>query len=264
MLIAVSLVWLASAPVWAADNKVENKAENKAETAEAAEAAAAMARAKRQAANPLKAILDASKMKRKAAEPDLAVVRSSGASGGTPAGGTPASVTTGTGTGTGASPTPVTNAGTGATATVIAATATAKATAALSSASPGNSTLLTRAPATSEALPTLTSAERIVPASALPSAVAPTAAVARGWIQPKLVDMVEPAIPARLLDEIGQLVELQADLSLRADGSVAAVNLVQPVPRQLVRYVTAALERWRFAPLPADQVHRVQLLFNDR
>jgi len=31
-----------------------------------------------------------------------------------------------------------------------------------------------------------------------------------------------------------------------------------------VRYVVSAMERWRFAPLPSEQLHRVQLVFNDK
>jgi Meckel syndrome type 1 protein len=196
--------------------------------------AAAMARAKRQAANPMKAILAASKMKRKVVvEADLPAVTASPAAAALP------SVASRTGS-------------------------SATATAALSSANASNSLLLTQAVAAAEALPASKAADRITPTSDWPSAVAPTATVAPGWMQPRLVEMVEPAIPARVLDEIGQLVELQIDLSLRADGSVAAVTLLPPVPRQLARYVTAALERWRYAPLPAGQVHRVQLVFNER
>jgi Meckel syndrome type 1 protein len=214
VLCAVGLMVLVALPVQAADSTAKA-----AETAESAESAAAMARVKRQAANPLKVILEASKMKRKAAP---------------------------------ASDAPVAPAG------------PATATVALSSANTSNTTLVTRAVIAAEALPTSKGADRITVTSDLPSAVPPIAALTSGWTQPRLVEMVEPAIPARVLDEIGQLVELRADLTLRADGSVASVTLLPPVPRQLVRYVTAALERWRYAPLPAGQVHRVQLVFNER
>ncbi len=220
-------------PVQAADAK-----------AEPAEAAAAMERAKRQAANPMKAILEASKVKRKVAgepDPPSAVANAAAAT-------TATSATTAT----------------TALLAVPRASGTATATAALSSATARNSSLVTQGAVAAEALPTLTIAEPIAPSAALPSAATPTAALAPGWAQPRLTDMVEPAIPARVLDDIGGLVEVRADLNLRADGSVASVTLVQPVPRQLARYVTTALERWRYAPLPADQVHRVQLVFNEQ
>jgi len=100
---------------------------------------------------------------------------------------------------------------------------------------------------------------------ALPEAVSVAAMAAPALAgQPKLIDMVEPSIPQRVLDEIGKLVEITADLTIRADGTVAGVTVRPPVPRQLVRYVVSAMERWRFAPLPSEQLHRVQLVFNDK
>lgn len=214
--LAAGLVMFAALPALAADTKPV--------ATPAAEAAAAMARAERQAANPLKAILQASKMKRKA---------------GTEADAAPAP----------ANPSAATAAGaTTATATVVLSAATVR-----------NRSLLTEAGGASVALPTLQGHEHIT----LAQAAAPSALALAVQAPPRLIEMVEPAIPARVLDEIGALVDLRADLSLRADGSVAAVTLVQPVPRQLVRYVTEALQRWRYAPLPADQMHRVQLIFND-
>ena len=229
--------------------------------AEAADATAAMERAKRQAANPMKAILEASKVKRKVVgEPDLpsALANTAAAT----AAGTTAATTAATTTTTAATPAP--NAVTAPPATLVALRASGIATAALSSATPRNSTWATAGTAAAEALPTLTTTEPIAPSPVLASAATPTAALAPGWVQPRLIDMVEPAIPARVLDDLGGLLEVRADLNLRADGSVASVTLVQPVPRQLTRYVITALERWRFAPLPADQVHRVQLVFNEQ
>lgn len=232
VLCTVGWMVLAALPVQAADS-----------ASEAADAAA-MARAQRQAANPLKAILAASKMKRKAVvEAEVpAVPAPANASANAPVNAAPA---------TAALP-------------PVAPRTAGTATAALSSANVSNSALVTQTTVAAEALPTLKGTDRITPASDLPSAVAPTAAIAPGWVQPRLLDMVEPAIPARVLDAIGQVVEMQIDLSLRADGSVAAVTLLPPVARTLARYVTAALERWRYAPLPAPQVHRVQLVFNER
>jgi hypothetical protein len=95
-------------------------------------------------------------------------------------------------------------------------------------------------------------------------AIAPLAVAAPAvvLVQPKLVEMVEPVIPARVRDAIGGLVEVWADLTIRADGTVAGVALVPPAPRQVQRYVVAALEKWRFEPLPAERLHRVQLVFN--
>jgi hypothetical protein len=90
------------------------------------------------------------------------------------------------------------------------------------------------------------------------------AELAATLVRPKLLTLVEPQIPQRVLDEIVGAVEVVADLSIRADGTVARVDLVPPVPRQVQRYVVAALEQWLFEPLAAARVHRVQLVFNTR
>ena len=128
------------------------------------------------------------------------------------------------------------------------------------------------------ALPVATPAAQLVnnpaPSLAVSPVVAPvTAPVAAPVIasalaappaaQPKLVTMIEPDIPGRLLLEGPRVVDIFADLALRTDGTVGSVTLLPGVPRTWQRYVTAALERWRFEPLPATRVHRVQLVFGD-
>lgn len=102
-----------------------------------------------------------------------------------------------------------------------------------------------------------------VPAAALaslPALAGPASVPAK--MAPKLTNMVEPSIPQRVLDGIGRLGDVSVDLTIRADGSVAAVAMLPPAPRQIQRYVEAALEQWRYEPLPAQQLHRVQLVFN--
>jgi TonB family protein len=74
--------------------------------------------------------------------------------------------------------------------------------------------------------------------------------------------MVEPEVPQRVLDGMNRNTAVMVDLTIRANGSVAAVELVPPAPRQLQRYLAAALEQWRFDPLPAERVHRIELVFN--
>jgi hypothetical protein len=105
---------------------------------------------------------------------------------------------------------------------------------------------------------------RPAPADVLPVQT-PTLPPARPIAEftPTLVNMVEPAIPAAVRSRIGPLREVIADLSLRADGSVAGVELGRDTPRAAVRYLTQAFEQWRFAPLPEARVHRVQLVFAD-
>jgi hypothetical protein len=74
---------------------------------------------------------------------------------------------------------------------------------------------------------------------------------------PKLVTMVEPSLPRRLFDDLGKRIEVVMDLSLRADGTVAEVRFVPPVPRGAQRAVQSAVEQWRYAPMPQATVHRV-------
>jgi hypothetical protein len=105
--------------------------------------------------------------------------------------------------------------------------------------------------------------ESVMPASALAALPAPAAALPPpAPAAPKLVTMVEPVLPARAFEETGGLRELPVDLTIRADGSVASVNVAVNAPRQWVRAVVAALSQWRFEPLPGERVHRVQLVFN--
>lgn len=80
--------------------------------------------------------------------------------------------------------------------------------------------------------------------------------------QPRVVEMVEPTIPPALLAQGPRGAEVEAELSLRADGSVADVRLLPPVPAPWQRYIVAALERWRFEPMSGPRSHRVRLVFS--
>jgi hypothetical protein len=42
---------------------------------------------------------------------------------------------------------------------------------------------------------------------------------------------------------------------------VSDVRVLPPVPRTLAPAIAAAVEQWRFAPLPAARPHRVVLVF---
>jgi len=218
-----------------------------------AEAAAAMERAKRMAANPLRVILEASKVKRRVT-PDTELASATGAQPTTVAAGPVAVASTAPGaTGTSSAPTPVAQ-------TVRADDVQTSAPRVVA-----QMRTLHSAPAAAAGVAGLVPAMQSTDQLALPEAVSVAAMAAPALAgQPKLIDMVEPSIPQRVLDEIGKLVEITADLTIRADGTVAGVTVRPPVPRQLVRYVVSAMERWRFAPLPSEQLHRVQLVFNDK
>jgi outer membrane biosynthesis protein TonB len=81
-------------------------------------------------------------------------------------------------------------------------------------------------------------------------------------VLPELLYIVEPDIGPRLLELLSRS-EVVVEFTIRADGSVTGVQVLPPVPRQWVPVVTAAVEQWRFAPLPASRRHRVQLVFKN-
>lgn len=101
------------------------------------------------------------------------------------------------------------------------------------------------------------------PSSAMPAAAtvasASTAAVED---RPRLLSMIEPDLTVRMLDQLGRNATVLVDLTLRADGSVASMALVGPASRQLERALAPTLEQWKFAPMASGRVHRVELVFN--
>ncbi len=86
---------------------------------------------------------------------------------------------------------------------------------------------------------------------------APTPELAR----PTLITRVDPDPPARLLIDLGASTVITADLTIKPDGSVSQVVIVTPNMRSLGRYVVTALRQWRFAPLPSERVWRVEVVF---
>ncbi len=78
--------------------------------------------------------------------------------------------------------------------------------------------------------------------------------------QPAALSTPEPNIPPHLLEQGPSADAVEAELSLRADGSVAEVTLVSPVPLTWQRFITAALEQWRYEPMGSPRTHRVRLL----
>ncbi len=203
--------------------------------AEDTAAEAAMERAKRAAAGPLKAIQQAAKINRRRAGPEPVPV---------PAGAVVA-----------ASTVDLPSAANGASAALAPERAEVPAAEQVLEAD-------VRLPAVAEVAevsPIATEARTPAAAAALP----PTAALTEPVLdtRPQVLDMVEPNIPPALLAQGPQLAEVDAELSLLADGSVAGVTLLPPVPRAWQRYITAALERWRFAPMSGPRLHRVRLVF---
>lgn len=244
---AAVCVLLAAASAGAQTAKPET-----APDAAAAAASAAMERARRQAAGPMRVILEASKARRKPGEPDaqptpppppqpaeagsvrVIASRSAGplaALTPPPAAAVPAA----------AVPSPVATQG----ATQMTLNSEALQGKAASAVVPGLETL----PAAALAAP--------VPAGSL---ALPT--ISSGPARVKLISRVDPDVAQRQLDDMGRNAIVMVDLTIRADGTVGAVNLVPPTPRGIQRALVVALEQWRFEALPSERVHRVQLVFN--
>lgn len=217
-------------------------AASQAARAPTSEQQAAMERAQRMAANPLKVILQASKIRRRNAEPepepvDPASLRRTAVRSEAPAPAVAAAAPV-------PAPAPVP--------TPVSAVVVSKVMGDLPDAATTPSQALDAA--------SLAASGPVIAKAVAPAALPLPPLV----VQPTLASMVEPEIPMRLLAEANRVNEVAAELSLRADGSVAEVKLLPPVPRSWVPFIVSALERWRFQPLPSARVHRVQLVFDER
>lgn len=90
--------------------------------------------------------------------------------------------------------------------------------------------------------------------------VRPLAPAVPARATPELQHMVEPEAPPRLLEQLTRP-EVAVEFTIAADGTVADVQVQPPVPRALVPKIVEALEQWRYAPAAAPRRHRVQLVF---
>ena len=102
----------------------------------------------------------------------------------------------------------------------------------------------------------------MIQSAPMPAASLTVAAATGEAFRPRLVTMVEPELSQRLLDQLGRNAAVLIDLKLRADGSVAGITVLPPSSRLLERALAPTLEQWMFEPLPAARVHRVELVFN--
>ena len=233
-------------------------AANPEAAAAAAAASAAMERARRQANGPMRVILEASRPRRKGAESEAASVPDT------------------------TSVRPVTSRTAAPPAPPVAAPAPApvQATAEARPPSAAPPPAAAKSPALDSSVaaeitlssPLLQStAAAPVPAlqtdaaaAVLPLASGPMAlpAIAAGPVRPRLISPLNLEVPQRVLDDMGRNTVVLIDITIRPDGSVAAVALAGPAPRQLLRAVQPTIEQWRFEPLPSVHVHRIELHFN--
>jgi hypothetical protein len=100
------------------------------------------------------------------------------------------------------------------------------------------------------------------PVTASVPAPVPLAAPTPELVRPTLITRVDPDPPARLLTDLSASTVITADLTIKPDGSVSQVVIVTPNTSSLGRYVVTALQQWRFAPLPSERVWRVELVFS--
>ena len=203
------------------------------EAREAREAAEAMERARRLAANPMRVILEASRVRR-AAEPAAPAAAGAAAA---PAGEVTAR----------AQPVPP-----------PAPAREVEPPAAVISSE------LVQTRAATQGAPALDPAAMPAPV-ALPAVSMPSVEALRpGVFRPTLVRRVDPEVPPRVLVDLAPNTVITADLMLQADGSVSQVSVVTPGPaaRAMTRFVVAALQQWRFEPMPSERPWRVELVFN--
>ena len=284
---AAAALLLAAAPARAQTAKPDVASE--AATA----ASAAMERAKRQAAGPMRVILEASKSRRKIGDADGTVPVPSTASSPLTLPADSGSVRTVASRSLAtASPEPVTRSrAVVASAPVpppvvvpVAAALTAPVSAPVTSpvtasAVAAPSGVVTQFTLTSEPLQGQSEAARVpglelsgaVSATPAPPAAATLATVPKMAAAPntlgslakvRLINRVDPALAQRQLDDMGRNALVTVDLTIRADGTVRNIAMVPPTPRGIQRAVLEALEQWRFEPLPEERVHRMQLIFN--
>ena len=223
----------------------------------ASDADAAMSeRVRRHADNPMRIILEASKIVvRKpaavpvalpgAAPPTPAIVRPIAAA---PARAAPVPTTATAPVLTASTPPPL------ATLSEPAAAPTSASTPSIDTATP----LLSAPVATPVAARPLATAPAAAPAIA--PAVAPGVTI-KADAPLKLLHMVPPDIPQNVLRRIGALDELPVQFTVQADGSVSNVVLLAARLRAVEPYVVDALKQWRYEPINAPRSQRLNLVF---
>jgi len=240
-----------------------------------AQDADSLTRAQRDAANPLRMIIEASKLKPRQKAVDAEPVAKPPAEklAARPAAGKPAAVLPPPAAGTSADRVPET------------AVASAEATpprpeAAVASpqpSAPAASTLPTEPPAAISAarddvqapVPEPPAAPaRALKAEAEPAMTAPAsvalspAASAKEALQ--LADYVEPVLPERVRRRLQADGEVVVQFTVNADGSVADASVRSSSDRALDAISLEAVRQWRYRPVASAQTHAVQLVFRVR
>ncbi len=213
---------------------------------DAAEAATAMQRAERIAANPMRIILQAGKINRKPGTDEAAATPAAAPR--APAPVLVASVATLSNTTNAPRPAPAPEPA----AEPAQVEAVYKADARMKAVAP-----TAFAPLSTGDAPSPVSVSDLSASASAPALVSVAAASA-----PKLKRMVEVEVPPNVLELMRRGQEVLVKFTVAADGSVSDVNMQAPAPRQLSRFVQAAVSQWQFEPMNEARAHAVQLVFN--
>lgn len=231
--------------------------------------AASASRVQRDADNPLRMIIEASKLKTRAkgAEADPAVRKTADARPTAPravavkpAESTPELAAS-------SSPAAVRQAASAMPASPLnAPTANAKAAAALPDSAllaPAASVVVADpAPAPAVIGKSAPAGDTVVAAIALPTLAAPLNGSLRPAPKsPELIDYVEPVLPSRLRTRLRGSPQVVVDLMILADGSVADATVRSSSDKALETLALDAVRQWRYKPGSETQAHAVQLVF---
>jgi TonB family protein len=96
-------------------------------------------------------------------------------------------------------------------------------------------------------------------AASLPNPAQPAAEVLAPL---KLVRYIEPEIPARIRSRLRPSSEVTVAFKVQTDGSVSNVGIRATNARALDPVVLEAVRQWRYDPVPEEREHVVQLVFN--
>lgn len=105
--------------------------------------------------------------------------------------------------------------------------------------------------------------------AALPLIETPAPAAMPGELPPppvlqplKLLTLVEPQVPERLLRRTNGKPEFVIDLTIGEDGRVLHASVRPPVAADLADLIVRAVREWRYAPQPVERTHQVVLVLN--
>ena len=98
------------------------------------------------------------------------------------------------------------------------------------------------------------------PLPAPPQELPPTAV----QTAPRLLSQVAPEFPENLMRRVRSFNELLVQITVNRDGSVRDISIVTPGYRSLEPFVVEALAQWRYAPQDEPRTQQLRLVFNEQ